>query len=384
MPWAAWRSVAGRTWKEASDDNIGLIAAGVAFYGFLALVPLLSAIVLSYGIVADPSTVVRHVHALTSVMPRDVARAIGDLLMTVVEGADGPKGVGIMVAIAIALFGARNGAGALITALNIAYDEPEKRGFFRINLAALAITAAAAAAAILTIIAVAAFAAVAHLLPYTNDALLILGTVLSYVLLTLAGTAAAAALYRFAPCRAKPRWIWISPGSLLTGILWLALTLGFGGYVSNIAHYDATYGSLGAVVALLSWMYLSSYLLLFGAELNSECEHQAHLQGCEAPRPTAMENPASAIDSPGEPESASARADPPVHARTIARCKEHGCTVTRIVARGSRIAGLPQTGWVTSGMASLGLILLRRPGRTRVGLALVAGAAGISWLRPRR
>lgn len=275
LSWRDWRAVLVRTWKEASDDNIGLVAAGVAFYGFLALVPLLSAVVLTYGIFAEPGTVVRHMQALTAVMPRDVARSVGEQLLSIVAGSDGKKGVGLLVAIAIALFGARNGAGALVTALNIAYDASEKRGFVRLNLLALTITACAAAGAGLAALSVTALAAAANLLPYANDALLIIGTILTYTLLTLAGAAGAAALYRFAPCRPSARWIWISPGSILAGLLWLAVTLGFGAYVANIAHYDATYGSLGAVVALLSWMYLSSYALLFGAELNSELAFEA-------------------------------------------------------------------------------------------------------------
>ncbi|WP_240700199.1 YihY/virulence factor BrkB family protein [Sphingomonas gei] len=371
MSWAAWRAVALRTVKESASDNIGLAAAGVAFYGFLALVPLLSAIVLSYGIFAEPDTVVRHMRALTAVMPADVATSVGEQLMTVVEGSDGGKGFGVLLAVALALFGARNGAGALVSALNIAYDEDEKRGFVRLNLIALAITAAGALAAMLAALAVAALAAVGTLLPYANDALLILGTILSYVLLTLAGAAGAAALFRFAPSRTGARWRWITPGSILAGLLWLGLTLGFGAYVAHIAHFNATYGSLGAVIALLTWLYLSSYALLFGGELNSELERQSK---CETEPPADIRSP--------EAVAPAARAMP-LSANATESPGDQSFIAARVAARAARGAGLPKVGWITSGMATLGLTMLRREGRSGLGLALVAAAAGITWMRRR-
>ena len=140
MPLADWEDVALRSWKEAGDDNVGLIAAGVAFYGFLALVPLLGSIVLSYGLIASPGTVVRNMQGLTSVMPADAAKLIGEQLMNVVKTSGEKKGLGVLLALAIALFGARNGAGSVITALNVAYEEKEKRGFIALNLLTLAIT----------------------------------------------------------------------------------------------------------------------------------------------------------------------------------------------------------------------------------------------------
>lgn len=286
MPWGGWKAVLWRSWNEASDDNIGLIAAGVAFYGFLALVPLLGAVVLSYGLVADPVTVLHDVRGLSTILPREIAAVIGDQLLGLVRSPDERKGFGILFALGIALFGARNGAGAIIAALNIAYEEKEKRNFVWVNLTAIAITLGAVLAAVLAAIAMTALGALDRLLPFAPEALLLVGKVASHVLLTLAGAAGAAALYRFGPSRAKPRWTWITPGSLLAALLWLALTLGFGAYVRYVGRFDATYGSLGAIVALLTWLYLSAYVLLFGAELNSELEHQTeHDTTTGAPQP---------------------------------------------------------------------------------------------------
>lgn len=386
MPWAAWKAVAIRSWNESGDDNIGIVAAGVAFYGFLALVPLLTSVVLCYGIFTEPATVVRHMQALTAIMPPDIARTIGEQLLALVQGSDGKKGVGLLIALGVALFGARNGAGAVITALNIAYEEKEKRNFVVVNLTAIAITASAVIAAIVAALAIAALSALSSLLPYANDAVVILGTVLSYLLLTLAGAAGAGALYRFGPSRSKARWVWITPGSLFSAILWLALTLSFGSYVANIGKFDATYGSLGAMVALLTWLYLSSYVLLFGAEINAEFEHQtAQDTTTGAPQPLGARK-AWVADHVAHGTAASQdvpeEAQRPLHSPPTPPAPERESFVAaRAGATVARVGGLPKLGWVTSGVATFGLAMLRKKGRAVPGLALVAAAAGLSWLR---
>src|SRR5690242_15143018 len=156
IPARGWKQVAVRTWKQSSEDNIALVAAGVAFYAFLALVPLLGATVLTYGLLADPQTVASNVKSLTSVMPQDAAKLIGEQLLSVVQTSGGKKGFGLLLAIAIAIFGARNAAGSIITALNIAYEEEDRRGFLRLNLLALAITGAAVLMAVIALLAIAA------------------------------------------------------------------------------------------------------------------------------------------------------------------------------------------------------------------------------------
>ncbi|WP_079247048.1 YihY/virulence factor BrkB family protein [Sphingomonas turrisvirgatae] len=274
MPWPAWRQVAIRTWRESSSDNIGLISAGVAFYGFLAVLPLLAATILSYGIFVEPQTVIRHMQDLTRVLPEAAAIAIGQQLLQLTASPDERKGLGVLISLGIALFGARNGAGAIISALNIAYEEDEKRGFFRLNLTALALTAAAVVGAIAAATALALVAAIDTLMIEVGGFARFITTVLTYGLLALAGAGAATVLYRFGPSRRPARWVWLTPGSLFCTVGWLVLTFGFGSYARYVGKFDSTYGSLGAVVALLTWLYLSSYVLLLGAELNSELEHQ--------------------------------------------------------------------------------------------------------------
>ncbi|MBB5711663.1 YihY/virulence factor BrkB family protein [Sphingomonas xinjiangensis] len=404
MPLAGWKQVAVRVWNESGDDNIGLIAAGVAFYGFLALVPLLTAILLCYGIFADPKTVVEDMQALTSLVPADVARTVGAQLMELVQSSDGKKGFGILIALALAIFGARNGAGAIITALNIAYEEQEKRSFIMVNLTALAITAAAVLAAILAASALTALAALGRWMHYDATVLPLLGTVVTYVLLTLAGAGAAAALYRVGPSRGKAQWTWLSAGSIFSALLWLGLTLGFGAYVRYIAKFDATYGSLGAVVALLTFLYLASYVLLFGAELNSELEHQTAKDtttGAPQPMGTRRAWVADHVAADGDAEDAPAKPKPPepsgaapnVATRPVARTPSTpaapapepgtGFVAGRAVARAARISGLPKIGWVTTGLVTVGLAMVRRRGKAGAGVALIAAATGLSWLRAR-
>ena len=297
IPPAGWKDVLLRTWKEAGEDNIGLVAAGVSFYAFLAFVPLLGAIVLSYGLAAEPSTVVHNMQSLTSVMPADAAKLVGEQLTNIVTTSGSKKGFGLLLALALALFGARNGAGSVITALNIAYDEEERRSFLRFNLLALAITAAAVLVAILAVVAIAAMGHLESLFPGAPGFVLVVGKLLSYLLVALAGAAGAATLYRYGPDRADARWIWLTPGSVTTAVLWLVLTIGFGIYVANFGDYNATYGSLGAVIVMLTWLYLSAYVLLLGAELNSELERQTGRDTTTGPeQPRGMRDAEAADD----------------------------------------------------------------------------------------
>lgn len=385
MPWPAWRQVLLRTWNETGSDNIGLIAAGVGFYGFLALVPLLGATVLTYGLVADPQTVIANVRALADVMPADAARLIGEQLMNVVETSDGKKGFGLLLALALAIFGARGAAGSVITALNIAYEEEETRGFLKVNALALGITAGGVLVVILAMIAIAALGTLEDLLPWLPEFLLGLGKVLAYLLMTLGGAAGAATLYRYGPSRRHARWEWLTPGSILAAVGWLALTIGFGIYVANFGNYNATYGSLGAVVVLLTWMYLSAYILLFGAELNAELEHQTAVDTTVSRNAPLGARDAWVADHvaggsegrrAGEPTAGDPQATVAVP-ETDTPVRDYAAS--RAGVRALRVAGLPKVGTGTTLLATVGLALLRREGRGKAGAALLGAAGAIAF-----
>jgi membrane protein len=274
MPLRAWKEVALRTWNQSWLDNIGLIAAGVAFYGFLALVPLLGILVLSYGMFAQPATVVEHVMAMLRILPPDVVELIGQLLMNAVEASEETSGLGILVALAIALYAGSNGAGAIMSALNIAYEEMESRSLVRFYAIAFAITVIAVLIALVALAAMAAVGELERILPKASGFMLIVGKLGLYLAMAALAAGVAATLYRFGPSREDARWQWLTPGSIFTALVWLLLAIGFSFYVTRLTDYDATYGSIAAIVMLLTWMYLSAYVFLFGAELNAELEHQ--------------------------------------------------------------------------------------------------------------
>lgn len=414
MPLRAWKDVATRTWRESSNDNVGLVAAGVAFYGFLSIVPLLGAIVLTYGLVASPQTVSEHLQALTKTLPADAARLVGEQLITVVQTSGGKKGLGLVAALAIALWGARNAMGSIIKALNIAYEEEEKRGFIKVTLMSLVMTVAAVFLALLAVAATTVLGALEHLMPNLGAIGTVFFKVLSFVLLLGAAAAAVATLYRYGPSREKARWTWITPGSAFAAVAWLALTLGFGFYVTNFGNYNATYGSLGAVVVLLTWLYLSSYLLLFGAELNSELEHQTakdttrgtdkplgqrgawsadHVAGGGAGdsaslQPQAVGSGTSeagggvhAFGKTPPPLGFAERSSAPSPIDREAPRNEHNYLSARATARVGQIAGLKKVGMVTSILSTAGLALMRRRGREAFGASILAAAAGIALMK---
>ena len=311
MPRRAWKDIASRTWQRVWDDNVGLVAAGVAFYGFFALVALLGIVVLSYGLFAEPKTVIGHIQTLAALLPRDAAVVIGDQLLNAVRTSEETKGAGLLVAFAAALYGGTNGASALITALNIAYEEKEKRSLARFYVVAIGMTVAAVLIAFLALGATAAVASMGERFPNLPWAVVLAGRIASYALLALGAAVLIAVLYRFAPSREDAQWVWITPGSMLAAIVWLLLTVAFGFYVSNLTDYSATYGSLGAVAALQTWLYLSAYVVVFGAELNSEIEHQtAHDSTTGPPRPMgergawAADNVATSDEVQDRPEEA--------------------------------------------------------------------------------
>lgn len=383
MSFTAWKDVLVRSWSESTNDNVGLIAAGVAFYAFLALVPLLGAIVLSYGLIADTKTVVHDMQGLTSVMPGDAAKLVGEQLKNVVETSSSTKGLGLLLALSLALFGARSAAGSIITALNIAYEVREKRSFVLVNLLALTMTAGAVLVAVFAVIAIAALGHLEALLPGAPELVIIVGKISSYILLALGGAAGAATLYRFGPSREKAHWVWLTAGSVIATLGWLILTFGFGLYVAHFGNYNATYGSLGAVVVMLTWLYLSSYVLMFGAEINSEFEKQTKAEGL-------ADSTTLARELSGAQASENAREDqiitPPrlaIGGQLAPRVTASDLGTGQLLAAATRIIGLGRVGIATAALSTIALARLRR-GRVGQGVAILGSAGLVAWLRRAR
>jgi len=269
-----WKQVALATWREAGEDNVSLIAAGVAFYAFLAFVPLLTAFVLSYGLIAEPASVVRHMQTLTGIMPHNAAEIIGGQLSDMVEARGAATGFALLLALGIALYGASKGAGSIILALNIVFEVGEARGLVRRTLVALAMTAGAVLAMFLAVLAIAAMNFLETLMPDLAGYGRLLLQAAFFLLAGGAVVVLLAVVYRYGPNRPDAAWRWITPGSTLSTLVWLAATWGFGAYVANFGDYNATYGSLGAVIVFLTWLYLTAYIVLLGAELNAVLERR--------------------------------------------------------------------------------------------------------------
>jgi len=313
---AQWRAVLTRTWKEAGDDNVGFLAAGIAFYAFLAFVPLLASVVLVYGLAADPHTVAEHIGKLFATLPRDAAALIADQLKSLTSSPKSAKGISLAVAIAFALYGASKGAGGVVTALNIAYELKEDRGFVKTTLLTLAMTVGGLLVILLAVGAISVSALVEHLLPFSSPVVHFLVQALAWAVAVAAVAIGLAAVYRFAPNRPEAPWVWVSPGSAAATLLWLVGTAGFGLYVSHFGSYNKTYGSLGGVVVFLTWLYLTGYIVLMGGELNSELEkEQAAEAAGKARSPVAEVQAAAASAVPTGASGASPATEPARPAR---------------------------------------------------------------------
>ena len=272
---SGWWDVAKRTWTESGEDNLGLIASGIAFNVFLAVVPLLTAVVLGYGLVASPAQVAQHIATLAQVMPQDAAELIGNQLENMVDTAGTSTGLGLLATLSIALYGALRGASGIITALNIVYGVDESRGFLRQTGVALAITLSLVVLFFMASAAITMVNLLASLLPDLGGALREALQIAFWLAAAAVVSLVIAVIYAYAPNREEVEWRWLTPGSLVATIVWIAATFGFSFYVSNFGNYNATYGALGAVIVFLTWLYLSAYILLLGAELNQVLSRRA-------------------------------------------------------------------------------------------------------------
>ena len=273
MLFRSWIDVGRRVVTESRDDNVPLLAAGVAFYALISLVPAMAAVIATYGLVADPAEVADQMASLSEALPAQA----GDLLVEQVEriaaSSSGALGAGAALALATALWTASSGMRWMMSALSLTYDQRETRTFLRLRGRALLLTIAATAALVVSVGLIAALPAVCGLLGIRETGVLVAG-VLRWPLLAALVLVGFSALYRFGPDRAPARWRWVTPGSLVATVIWLAASAGFALYAAVAGSFDETYGPLGGVVVLLLWLHLSSLAVLVGAEVNAEMEHQ--------------------------------------------------------------------------------------------------------------
>ena len=273
IPVKGWKDTLFRVKDELGKDNISIVASGVAFYFLLAIVPALGATISIYGLVSDPATVEQQLTAISSFLPQEAHAILEDQLTRITSQSGGALGIGAIIGLLLTIWSATKGVKTLMTALNIAYDETESRSFIKLNLIALALTVGAIAFVIIALVTVAALPALFGNLGL-EETIRTLVNYLRWPALMLVLIVALGVLYRYGPSRSTPRWRWVSWGAVTAAVLWIVGSGLFSYYVSNFGSYNETYGSLGAVVILLMWFFLTAYIILLGAELNSELEHQ--------------------------------------------------------------------------------------------------------------
>jgi membrane protein len=283
IPAPGWWDITKRVFQSISEDNVSLMAAGLAFYAMLSLTPAFTALIALYGLVFDPAQVQQQIATMESFIPPEAAKLIGDQLAAVVQGSNSKLGVGLVVSLGIALWSANSGTTALMAALNVAYGEKEKRGTIEYWLHSLVLTGTLIIFGILAILLIAVIPAVIGFLPFGDFG----QTIVSWIrwpVLVLLSTIGLAIIYRYAPSRAEPRWSWVSPGALAATVLWIIISALFSLYVGQFASYNKTYGSLGGVIVLMMWFWLTGFAIILGAEWNAEMEHQTARDTTTPPR----------------------------------------------------------------------------------------------------
>lgn len=273
IPWAGWKDIFWRTYQRIDDDRLLATAGGVVFFGLLAIFPAVTALVSSYGLFADPSTISSNLHSLAMMLPEGAFQVVEDQVARVVSNGNTALGVTFLFGLLLAIWSANAGVKAIFDALNVAYEEREKRSFVRLNTVSLAFTVGGIAALLLMVGTVVAFPLALNHLGIAPESKLIVALARWPVLFVIL-LAALAVLYPFAPSRDAPRWQWLSLGAVTSAILWIAGSALLSWYLSEFANYNATYGSLGAAIGLMMWMWMSAIVIMFGAELNSEIERQ--------------------------------------------------------------------------------------------------------------
>jgi membrane protein len=301
IPARGWKDVALRVGKDFSQHRILSLAAGVTYYALLAIFPAIAALVAVYSLFSSPGAIDEHLQSLSAILPGGALQVVGDQIKMLSTQDGKSTGIAFVGGILIALWSASSGIKALFDALNVVYDEPEKRSFIKLAAVALAFTLGAIA---FVIIGLAAIVVIPVVLKFINlgPGLEWIISVARWPLLLVVVALALAVIYRFGPSRAQPRWRWVSWGSAFASIGWLIISGLFSWYAANFGSFNATYGSLGAVIGLMTWLWLSAAVILLGAQVNAELEHQTARDTTEGPDKPLGRRGAKAADTIGPPQ----------------------------------------------------------------------------------
>ena len=272
IPARGWKSILKRTKDDLQRDHLSTVSAGVGLFVLLGLIPGLAAVISIYGLVSDPAQIEQQFASIRGVLPGPVFQILNEQMQSI-AASDTAAGWGAVIGILVALWGGSKGIKVMMDALNITYHEDEKRGFIRLNMVALALTVVAVIGVCILIGLLAVVPALVHALNL-NDTIEQLFMALRWPAMFVFFMIALAVLYRYGPSRDHARWRWVSWGAFAATLLWVVASMLFALYLTHFNSYNKTYGSLGAIVVLLLWLYLSTFCVLLGAELNSEMERQ--------------------------------------------------------------------------------------------------------------
>ena len=296
IPLRGWHDILWRTWVEFNKDNISGVAGGVTFFALLALFPGLAAFVALYGLFADFHDAVKQIEAMAMVAPHDAVVFIGAQMIRISEQRNSTLSVTFVVTLLLSLWSANNGMKAFLHGLNVAYGEVEKRSFMKLTLHSLAFTLGGLLLLLIMVVAVVAVPVIAPQLSELDPVL----DILRWPLLAAMMIFVLSVVYRYGPSREHARWRWVSWGGVVAAVLWIAASLAFSWYMSNLAHYDRTYGSFGAVAGAMTWLWMTVVIVLFGAELNAEIEHQTAVDSTTGPPLPLGQRGAEMADTVGE------------------------------------------------------------------------------------
>jgi membrane protein len=299
IPPRGWFAILRRVKAEVKEDNVTLLAAGVAFYAMLAIFPAIIAVVTVYGMVADPNQVETQVGEFARSLPSGADELLTEQLQNVTQAGRQSLSIGLAVSLLAVLWSASSGVQGLVKSLNLVYDERESRGFLKLRGLSLLLTLGAIVVAVVALALITVFPAVIDDLGL-GQAGELAASIARWVVLALLVLVALAVVYRLAPDRASPRWRWVSWGAVVALVVWLLGSFGFSWYVDNFGKYNQTYGALASVIVLLLWLFLSAFAVLLGAELDAETERQTARDTTTGPERPLGERDAEVADTLGE------------------------------------------------------------------------------------
>ncbi|MBM9606058.1 YihY/virulence factor BrkB family protein [Desulfopila inferna] len=299
IPWQGWKDILLRTKEDLGKDNLSIVAAGVAFYALLAIFPAIGAMVAIYGLVSNPGEVQQQVSTLSGILPQEGMKILQNQLERVAEGAGGGVSFGALIGILFSLGSATKGMKAFITGLNIVYGEEESRGFIALNVLALLLTFGAIIFVLISLGFIVVFPILLKYIGLSGMAGT-LTSILRWPLLAFFVIMGLGLLYRYAPHRNQAQFKWINWGAIIATLLWIAVSILFSLYVSHSDSYNEMYGSIGAIIILLMWFYITAFAVLLGAEINAEMELQTQTDTTHGPSKPLGERGAYVADTVGK------------------------------------------------------------------------------------